>query len=53
MFFDYIDVIVTIHHTDTVSVAISCSCKPIVVDIGDILQVSEALVGQYYTLKTQ
>ena len=44
LFFEYIDVTVTIHHTDTVSVAISCSCKPIVVDIKDILQLSEALI---------
>jgi hypothetical protein len=29
---DYIDVIVTIHHTDTVSVAISCSFRPIAID---------------------
>jgi hypothetical protein len=28
-----------------VGVAISCSCKPKVVEIEDILQVSEALVG--------
>jgi hypothetical protein len=33
LFFEYIDVIVTIHQTNTVSVAISCSCKPIVVEM--------------------
>jgi hypothetical protein len=29
VYFDYLEVVVTIHHTDTVSVAISCSFKPI------------------------
>ena len=43
MFFEYIDVTVTIHHTDTVSIAISCSFRPIVIDIPDILQLCEAL----------
>ena len=33
VFFDYLEVAVTIHHTNTVSVAISCSFKPIAVDI--------------------
>jgi hypothetical protein len=51
LFFDYIDVIVTIHHTDTVSVTISCSYKPIVVDIKDILQLSEALMRTEQHLK--
>jgi hypothetical protein len=51
LFFDYIDVIVTIHHTDTVSVAISCSYKPIVVDIKDILQLSDALMRTEQHLK--
>ena len=37
-FFDYLDVIVTIHHTDTVSVAIACSFRPIAVDVKDMLQ---------------
>lgn len=43
VFFDYIDVMVTIHHSDTVSVATSCSFKPIVVDVPDFLQLYEAL----------
>jgi hypothetical protein len=43
VFFDYIDIAVTIHHSDTVSVAISCSFRPIVVDIPDFLQLYEAL----------
>ena len=51
LFFEHIDVIVTIHHTDTVSVAISCSYKPIVVDIKDILKLSEALVRTELHLK--
>ena len=51
LFFDYIDVIVTIHHTDTVSVAISCSYKPIVVDIKDIFKLSEALIRTELHLK--
>jgi hypothetical protein len=52
LFFEYIDVIVTIHHTNTVSVAISCSCKPIVIaDIKDILQLSEALMRTEQYLK--
>jgi hypothetical protein len=29
VYFDYLEVVVTIHHTNTVSVAISCSFKPI------------------------
>jgi hypothetical protein len=51
LFFDYIDVIVTIHHTDTVSVAVSCSSKPIVVDIKDIFKLSEALIRTELHLK--
>ncbi len=43
IFFDYIDIAVTVHHSDTVSVAISCSFRPIVVDIPDFLQLYEAL----------
>ena len=43
VYFDYIEVAVTIHHTNTVSVAISCSFKPIAVDIPDILPLCEAL----------
>ena len=43
IYFDYLDVTVTIHHSDTVSVAISCSFKPIAVGIPDILSLCEAL----------
>jgi hypothetical protein len=43
MFFEYIDVTVTIHRTDIVSIAISCSFRPIVINIPDILQLCEAL----------
>jgi hypothetical protein len=42
-FFGYIDVIVTVHHTDTVSVAISCSFRPIAIDAKDLFQLFEAL----------
>jgi hypothetical protein len=43
IFFDYIDILVTIHHTDTVSVAVSCSFRPIVINLPDFLQLYEAL----------
>jgi hypothetical protein len=43
VYFDYLDVTVTIHHTDTVSIAISCSFRPIAVDVPDILPLCEAL----------
>jgi hypothetical protein len=43
LYFDYIDVIVTIHQTDTVSVAIACSFRPIAIDIPDLLQLCEVL----------
>jgi hypothetical protein len=43
VYFDYLEVTVTIHHSNTVSVAISCSFKPIAVDIPDILPLCEAL----------
>lgn len=42
-FFDYLGVIITIHHTNTVSIAISCSCRPIAADAKDIMQLFEAL----------
>lgn len=42
-FFGYIDVIVTVHHTDTVSVAISCSFRPIAIDAKHLFQLFEAL----------
>jgi hypothetical protein len=41
---DYLDVTVTIHHSDTVSIAISCSFRPIAVDIPDILTLYETLI---------
>jgi hypothetical protein len=34
---------ITIHHSDTVSIYIGCSCKPIALDVPDILQLIEAL----------
>jgi hypothetical protein len=43
IFFDYLNVIVTIHHTDTVSVAVSCTFRPIVIELEDMLQLYEAL----------
>jgi len=43
VYFDYLEVGVTIHHSNTVSVAISCSFKPIAMDIPDILPLCEAL----------
>lgn len=43
IFFDYIDIAVTIHHSDTGSVAISCSFRPIVIELKDFLQLFEAL----------
>ena len=55
VFFDYIDIAATIHHSDTVSVAISCSFRPIVVDIPDFLQLYEALARteMYLTSMTE
>lgn len=38
-----LDLKVTIHHSNTVSVAISCSFRPIAVDIPDILPLCESL----------
>ena len=43
LFFDYLDVKVTIHHTDTVSVAVSCSFRPVLLELIDIIQLFEAL----------
>jgi hypothetical protein len=34
---------ITIHHSDTVSIAIGCSFRPIALDIPDLLQLIEAL----------
>jgi hypothetical protein len=39
----YIDVIITVHHSDTVSVAISCSNRPIAVQIEDFILLFEVL----------
>ncbi|MDQ6863525.1 MAG: hypothetical protein M3044_06850, partial [Thermoproteota archaeon] len=38
-----LDIKVTIHHTDTVSVVVGCSCAPIVVDIAGVSRLSNAL----------
>jgi hypothetical protein len=43
MFFDYIDVSTTIHHSDTVSVTVACSFRPILIDPKDMFQLFEAL----------
>jgi hypothetical protein len=42
-FFNYIDAIVTVHHSDTVSVAISCSQRPIAIQTEDFIQLYEML----------
>jgi hypothetical protein len=42
-FFGYLDIGITIHHTDTASISIGCSFKPIALDIPDLLQLVEAL----------
>lgn len=42
-FFDYLDIGITIHHSDTVSISIGCSFKPIALDVPDLLQLIEAL----------
>ena len=44
IFFGYIDVTISIHHSNTVSIAISCSCRPIATDTKDIIQLFEALI---------
>jgi hypothetical protein len=43
IFFKYLDIGITIHHTNTVSISIGCSFKPIALDIPDLLQLVEAL----------
>jgi len=43
-FFDEIDVGVTIHHSNSVSIAIACSKRPIAVDIPDLFYLIEILV---------
>lgn len=42
-FFEYLDIGITIHHSDTVSISIGCSYRPIALDVPDILQLFEAL----------
>ncbi|MGH9990568.1 MAG: hypothetical protein ACREAS_09040 [Nitrososphaera sp.] len=42
-FFEYLDIGITIHHTDTVSISIGCSFRPIALDAPDLLQLIEAL----------
>jgi hypothetical protein len=41
-FFNYIDAIITVHHSDTVSIALSCS-RPIAIQTEDFLQLYEML----------
>src|SRR3989442_10487418 len=38
-----LDIKVTIHHTDTVSVIIGCSCEPVVIDLAGVSRLSNAL----------
>jgi hypothetical protein len=40
---DGLDIQLTIHHTDTVSVVIGCSCSPVIVDIAGVIRLSDAL----------
>lgn len=42
-FFEYLDVGIIIHHSDTVSISIGCSYRPIALDVPDILKLVEAL----------
>ena len=42
-FFEYLDIGITIHHSDTVSVSIGCSYRPIALDVPDLLLLIEAL----------
>jgi hypothetical protein len=44
LFLEDIDVKVTIHHTDTVSVALACSARPLALDVEDIMTLIEVLV---------
>lgn len=43
IFFEYLDIGITIHHSDTLSISIGCSFRPIALDIPDIFQLIEAL----------
>ena len=38
-----LDIQVTIHHTDTVSIVIVCSCSPVILDIAGVIRLSNAL----------
>jgi hypothetical protein len=38
-----LDIKVTVHHTDTVSVVIGCSCTPVVIDLAGVIRLSNAL----------
>ena len=42
-FFKYLDIGITIHHTDTVSISIGCSFRPIALDVPDLFQLIEVL----------
>lgn len=42
-FFEYLDIGITIHHSDTVSISIGCSGRPIALDFPDLFQLIEAL----------
>ena len=44
VFYNDIDILVTVHHTDTVTVAIACSYKPIATDVSGLVDCIEALV---------
>jgi hypothetical protein len=43
IFFDHITVIITIHHNNTVSIAVSCSDKPVATDVKGIIHLFEVL----------
>ena len=40
-FFEYLDIGITIHHTDTASISIGCSFRPVALDIPDLFQLIE------------
>jgi hypothetical protein len=42
-FFEYLDIGIKIHHSDTVSISIGCSFRPIALDVPDLFQLIEAL----------
>lgn len=49
-FFDDITFKTTVHNTDTVSIAIACSLRPIVIDIPDILYLIELMTRTELTI---